>query len=49
MNRLTKAAKAATSYEAFELEVLRFLRWYQVPREWTRASLKAFYQQQGGK
>lgn len=47
MDRLTKAAQRATSFEAFYKEVLAHLgTWYKVPLHWTTAHLRVLYDTQ---
>lgn len=44
MNRwLAKALKRAKTFEAFNQDVSRKLRWYGIPVTWTLKELREFY------
>lgn len=41
--RLKRLAKESKNYESFEIEAIKWLRWYKIPKDWTRKTLKDFY------
>lgn len=43
MKKLTKLALESKDYLSFKHEILRFLKWYHVPKHWTFKELKEFY------
>lgn len=42
-HRLIKAAGKLSEYSTFESVVTRALKWYNVPPQWTKRELIAFY------
>lgn len=43
MNRLRKLAYESSTYREFESETLRWLWWYEIPKDWTKRHLLEFY------
>lgn len=49
MTRLNKLIKQTNNIEEFVQTVLHFLKWYSIPVTWTKADLKSYYFNHGGK
>ena len=41
--RLLRAVKLSKSYAQFEHRVIQFLKWYDVPKTWTKKDIEVFY------
>jgi len=42
-NRIFKLINKVKSYKEFEAIVIKYLKWYEIPKTWTKVDLKAFY------
>jgi hypothetical protein len=49
IRRLSKAVTKVTSLDAFFSLVIGALRWYAIPKQWTKRELESFYISHGGK